>query len=297
MDYSALFLRSWHLIWRNKFTLILGIVIAALSGAAGENPLPRMLLGDRIPNMPQILTLPGPEALILWLFLKANEFGIPGLIAFVTLLLALLILVGVIVIVSRGALIAAAAAFDADQPISLKAALHAGWRKAWRLILIATIPPIPITLAAIIAVLIATGILFANGGSEFLNAAPDVQQRVRSLIILISVAVACPFAILTLLLSALSHLADRACVLEDARAVPAFHRGLEVVRANAGSALVLLVFQLALTLAANLILILPRIAASFCFPIVPILWIIVGLMRAYFITLWTLAWQRWTHPQ
>lgn len=305
MNYSSLFLRSWHLIWRNKFMLMFGILIAALSGAAGENPLPRLLLDGRLPSTPllpiprrlaQILVLPSPEAVIRWLFIQTIDYGIPGLIALISLILIILILIGVLIVVIRGALIAAAATLDADQPITFRAAIMEGWRKAWRLILIATIPPIPITIAAIIAVLIAIGIILANGGRDFLTASADVQQRVISIIALISLALACPFGVITFLLSALSHFADRACVLEDARAIPAFRRGWDVLSVNAGSVLVLLIFQLAITAAANILLFIPRAAASFCFPLVPILWLAVGLMRAYFITLWTLAWQRWTAP-
>jgi hypothetical protein len=300
MDYSDLFERAWRIVWRNKFMLVLGVLIAVLSGE-GDSGLLRNVLArfrniPQMPKVPEIVSLPTPLELTQILFERAIPYGIAGIAAVILLILLVLIVIGVIAIVARGAIIYAASTIDMDQPITVLGAIRAGWRKAWQLILIATIPPIPITLAGIIIVLIATVMLYRAGGSEFLNAPVEMKRRIIGGLLAVSAIIACPFGLITGLLGLVRHFADRACVLEDKKAILSFRRGWEVLRANAGSALLFVLFQLGIELVARSVLTLPRFIAGFCVLITPLLWVVLGVLRAYFTTLWTLVWRRWTHP-
>jgi hypothetical protein len=222
--------------------------------------------------------------------------GIPGWIGLTALLLLVLIALGVLVIVARGGLIAAAAAIDAGGTPGLGGALRAGWRKAWRLIIIASIPPIPITVAAILVTLLALFTVQRAGGIEAIQSVGPSWVQVRAGLILAATCLIVPLGVVTWALGLLRHLADRACVLDNAPVLDAYQRAWTVFRQNLKPVVFLLLVQIVLDAVLSLILFVPRLVMAVCALAAPIVWVVGGIARTYFITLWTLAWQLWVEP-
>jgi hypothetical protein len=201
------------------------------------------------------------------------------------------ILVSVIAIVAKGALIASAGAVDVS--IGIGAALQAGWRKAWRLLLIASIPPIPVTIAAILIVVLATIVIQQAGGVDALSDSAELRQQIGGGLLIASMVILFPFSIATYALGLLSTLADRACMLEDRRVIESYRRGWEMLRANMASAVLLALLHLIAGSVIGSALALPGLLVMVCFAVAPLLWIAHGIEKAFFVTLWTLAWQEW----
>ncbi len=99
---------------------------------------------------------------------------------------------------------------------------------------------------------------------------------------------------MAVVLGALEVFADRACMLEDRGIFGSYRRGLQVLLANFGPALVLFLIQIAIGLAIAVVGLLPGIVLAVCCLLWPLLFLVQGAISAYFSTVWTLAWRRWT---
>jgi hypothetical protein len=306
MDFSALIERTFRLVWKHKLLLVLGVLLAALSGSGASDSLllNAIPLGelqrelDFLPTLPSLPRLPAPRLgeLLRELYGLAGRLGVAGLIMLTATLLIIGVIVGVLVIVLRGGLIAASAEADQTGETSLRSALRQGWHHTWRLILIASVPAIPITLAAIAAVLISWIAIRQTGGLETLRLAGEVRRALGVRLLLVSILVLCPFSLVTAALSMLRPFADRACILEDRGAFASYRRGWEVLRAHPGDAILLALFQLVVQVAVGSLVSIPRLAAAVCIAAAPLLWVLFGIFRAYFLALWTLAWREWMPP-
>jgi len=303
MEYSRLFERAWRTVWTHKFLLILGIIIGAFSNpdsgffrnAFFQERLQRQFPGLTIPGFESQTPSPGlPGHPFQLLFNLASRFGIGGWVALIVLVLLVLILIGIILLLARGMIIAGSAEADAAGSTSFGSAFRTAWNRLLRLILIASIPPIPITIAAIIIVIIATFVIRRAGGIAMLSTPGEIRQQLGLTLILISALIALPFALITSVLALLRGLADRACVTENRATIDSFRRGWHVAKENAGPVLILALFQLGIQIIAGAVLILPRFLAGFCLLLAPILWIVYGIMHTYFLSVWTLAWHEWT---
>ncbi len=306
MNLSDQIERAFRLAWKHKMLLSLGILLAALSGSGASDslllnaiPLQRIQreLGGivTLPNLPR---LPAPRLgeLLREVYGLAGQFGIGGLIALTITLLIIGVIVGVLVIVLRGGLIAASAEADQTGETSLRSALRQGWRSTWRLIVIASVPAIPITIAAIAAALIGWVVVRQAGGFNTLALAGEVRRAFGVRLLMLTILVLCPFSLVTTALSLLRPFADRACILEDRGALTSYRRGWEVLRAHPGDAILLALFQLVVQVAVGSLVSIPRLAAAVCFIAAPLLWIVFGLFRTYFLVVWTLVWRGWTQP-
>jgi uncharacterized membrane protein len=83
-------------------------------------------------------------------------------------------------------------------------------------------------------------------------------------------------------------------MLEDLGVFGSYRRGLEVLLENFGPAVVLFLIQIAIGIAIAVVGFLPGILLALCCVLWPLLILVQGGIAAYFSTMWTLAWKRWT---
>jgi hypothetical protein len=206
--------------------------------------------------------------------------------------LALLAALAAVWAVAIGALIKGAELGSNGTPGALRGALNSGLRSAWRLIVIASIPPIPL-LASLILSTIGVGIYLhmvtARGDVEGILIALLTTPSLRPLLIACNV----PFALLTLGLLLLQTLALRACVLDDLAPGMAYRTAWRVLRCRLYPVTSLTLLCLALAVGATLALIGASLLLNHALLIrLPAL-ILHGGVRAFTGVTWTLAWLKW----
>lgn len=111
------------------------------------------------------------------------------------------------------------------------------------------------------------------------------------------VALMCLFCLLTplwILFDVMRIFAMRACMLDDTAVFASYRRGWQVVSANLGSALILLLIRFGFAIALAIVLFLPTAVMAVCCLLWPLLLLINGSLTAYFSAVWTLAWREWT---
>ncbi|MCJ7550430.1 MAG: hypothetical protein MUQ30_12195 [Anaerolineae bacterium] len=299
MDYGRLLRRAWDIIWAHKFLILLGLLVA-LVGTGGsasgtgfrfdgsdfdfDGRMPRDFREFRdfpgMPEMPQFRDTP-------------QDWGIPvlaGIVAIVAICIGAvfgLALWGVST-TARGGLISGVDTITAGGTSSFGQAFGAGWQRIWQLLGIGIAPAIP-GLLIFIAGLGMTGVLALAsqvfGGNSF-ALAPGVGA--------ILIPVLCILVPIALVLNLLRTFANRACMLEDLGVFAAYKRGLNVLIANIGPAIVLFVIQIGINIALGLLMLLPGLLMALCCILWPVLIVIEGTKAAYFSALWTLAWKEWT---
>ena len=190
--------------------------------------------------------------------------------------------------ISRGGLIHAVNEIELGNPTDFSDAFRAGWQKGWRLIGIGVIPMIPGLL------LLITGLisLVTYGGFEVLSRGDFYPAGVGVFLPLIVLAAI--FLPVMLILSLLRNFANRACMLDDQDVLDAYRRGFEVLGDNLGPAVVLFLLQMALSFGIGIMMLIPGILIALCCLLWPLFLLIQGAFKAYYSTLWTLAWREWT---
>ena len=283
MDYGKLLNRAWTIIWEHKFLILLGILVAfgSSSGSglsSGSQSIPRSEGEWQMP--PEWRGMPFPPAEVM---------GMPALPVLIIVLLAgLALIIGlaiwVISTLARGALINGASQIDAGDRSSFGETFSAALQKGWTLLGIGIFPAIP----AFFLLLTSLG-----AAGAYLGISPvfsNMGQAGPRTVWLIFGTLVCLILPITLALNLLRTFANRACMLEDCGVLAAYRRGFNVLVDNFGSALVLFLIQIGIGLVLALGLLLP----SLCCLLWPLLLLVQGGIAAYFSTLWTLAWQRWT---
>ncbi len=286
MDYGNLFSKAWDLVWKNKFMILLGVLVViggaggggGTQGAAGGNGVdfqqpPRFYFESPFQNL-NLPVLP--------------MIGI-GILAVIVVIFALA--VWVIGTTSRGGLIFGANSLSQGQTTTFGESFQAGWSKALRLIGIGIVPAIPVLLLMVIA-LSSVGIY---GGFSHVIQEGEIITAPRTGDFLWPIGLlACLLVPLTLLLSLLRTFANRACMLEDLGIFESYRRGFEVLVENLGPAIVLFLIQIAISIGIWIVLLLPGILIALCCFLWPLLLLIQGTFAAWYSTLWTLAWNQWT---
>jgi len=286
VDYSKLFSKAWDLVWKNKFLILLGALVAIGSGGGGggsqrvagerngfdlKNPLN---FNFQVPF--QDLGLPVPTMIVA------------GILAVIVLLIGLAL--WVLSITSRGGLISGVNALSQGRQSTFGDAFQAGWSKILRLIGIGIIPVIPLMLLGIIG-LSSMGIY---GGLQHVINSGEVITAPRTGLFLPVGVLTCFLLPLALALSLLRTFANRACMLENTGVIESYRRGSEVLTGNLGPAIVLFLIQIAISIGIWLVLLLPGILIALCCLLWPLLLLIQGAFAAWYSTLWTLAWNQWT---
>jgi hypothetical protein len=302
MDYSRLLNRAWEIIWRYPFLILMG-VLAAFSGSPGGGgggggtgfqfggrETPQQM--PEFPQMPQMPQMPEMAPFQMPPFDGAGPWLGAGA-ALGLLLVCLALIIGIVLwivgTIARGGLVAGVDTIESGGTSRFGEAWRAGQQRAGSLIGISLVPAIP-ALILFIGGLGSVGIfgvsLYALG-----------EQAVRFPL----AALAGVFGLLTcivlpiaLILGLLRTFAERACMLEGLGVVDSYRRGVEVLMANLGTAVVLFLIQIVISLVVGLVLLIPGAIVALCFLLWPLLWLVNGFIAAYFSTLWTLAWREWT---
>jgi hypothetical protein len=288
MDYGDLLSRAWNIIWEHKFLILLGVLVALGSGGGGGastggnvvfNQPPRE--GAPIPELPQMpdLRVVGPVLAAL------------AIIAAVVLVV-IAVAVWVVSIIARGGLIAGADTVDAGGSSSFAQAWNAGWRKGWRLLGIGVLPAIPALILVVVAIVSAVAY---TGAARVVG--PQFGIPNLGAIGIVVAAVSCLLVPIAVVLGLLQTFANRACMLEDLGVFGSYRRGVEVLFQNFGPAVVLFLIQIAIGIVIAIVGFLPGILLALCCVLWPLLILFQGAVSAYFSTMWTLAWRRWTGSQ
>jgi len=281
-------MRAWTIVWENKFLILLGIVVAVGSGGggggagsgggsssgSGESSF-QLPFGD-LPEFRAQIGL--PEVLIALVALVVISFAF--LVA---------ILLWIAATIARGGLIAGVDVIEGGGVSGLAAAWSAGWAKRWLLLGIGIVPAVPGLLLAL-AGLATAGVLAGLWGwlGENVSVTAGIGLGVPFMVL------ACILVPVALLLSLLRTFANRACMLEDLGVIASYQRGLNVLVANLGPAIILFLLQVGIRIALGVVLFLPGLMMLLCCILWPLLLAIKGTVTSYFSTLWTLAWRAWT---
>jgi hypothetical protein len=296
MDYGQLLSRTWNIVWENKFLILLGVLVAL--GSGGNNSISQVSNFDSQgletgveiptppPEMPEVPEFQRPEGPFPSLLR-----GIPTVLILVLGILAVFLglVIWVVSTTAQGGLIAGASAIDAGGGSSFSMAWRAGWQRIGRLLGISILPALPILVGGalgLILFLTSAGVMTALGE----RAGLPVMGGGAAILGLLG----CILLPITLVLGLLSTFANRACMLEDLGVFEAYRRGFSVLTGNFGPALVLFLIQVGINLALGVALILPGLLSLLCCLLWPLLILVQGGIEAYFSTLWTLAWRRWT---
>jgi hypothetical protein len=291
MDYSNLLSRAFNIVWEHKFLILLGILVAlgssggfSGSGISGNRNFrgPRGEFDFQPPrgDMPEF-----PEF--------GRDLGVPVLAGVLVLvLIGIAFVIGIVVWVvstlARGGLIAGASAVDSGMVTDFGQAFSVAWQRVWTLLGIGIIPAIP-TLILLIGGLGMAGVFAVTSGA--FGGRAGVYPRGGLFLALGGLTcVAIPFA---MALNFVRAFANRACILEGLGVWDAYKRGVAVLLENIGPALILFLLQIAINIGLGIVMV-PLTLMALCCILWPILLVIQGAIAAYFSTLWTLAWRRWT---
>ena len=287
MDYGNLLTKTWDIIWKNKFLILLGVLVALSGvGGSGGNPAQFTSSGNDLDwqNFPRFDYEYGSPIQNLDLPLIA--------VGGIVLLVVFLFLVGLVFwtlgTISRGGLISAVNEIELGNPTNFSEAFRAGWQKGWRLIGIGLVPAVP----GFVLFLIGVATLMVFGGLEVLSRG-DFSPA--GLWVFLPVAVlACILVPVMLILSLLRVFANRACMLEDQNVISSYRRGFEVLGDNLGPAALLFLLQMAISFGIGIMMLIPGMLIALCCFLWPVLLLVGGGVTAYYSTLWTLAWREWT---
>lgn len=291
MDYGNLFKRAWDIIWNNKFLILLGILVA-LGGSGGGgvsstiNFSSDLLDGD----------IPSPFTYNFDTPYFNGDLGSLAVVAIILLVL-LMMVVGlafwVITTISQGGLIFGADKINQGGITNFSEAFSMGWKRVMRLIGIGLVPAIPMLLLAFFGLI---SLFLYVGPGRWIDGG-IAQQASNWVFAGIAMVLICVLGLASTVLGLLSTLAYRACMLEDMGVIDSYRRGIEVLRQELGSVIILFLLQLVVRIGIGLALFVPNILMSLCCVLWPVLLIVQGGIAAYFSTLWTLAWSEWTNSR
>lgn len=277
MNYQNLFSRAWDLIWKNKFMILLGMLVSIGGYGGGNSASQGVNDGGGINIIPPDFDLSAPF----------QSYGIPlSVVILGGFFFLMLLAFWVVGTIARGGLIFGADTISRGQNSTFAESFRAGWEKGWQLLGIGVIPAIPILLLIPVAFL---SLSFYQNNRIITEGTQSVGvPNVAVVIPIISVIL-----LVFLVLSLLRTFANRACVLEGTGVFGSYRRGMEVLTSNLGSAIVLFLLQIVISIALGLLLFVPGILIALCCFLWPLLLIAQGAFAAFYSTLWTLAWNTW----
>ncbi|MCJ7716901.1 MAG: hypothetical protein MUO54_10350 [Anaerolineales bacterium] len=288
MDYGKLFSKAWDIIWKNKFLILLGVLIALSGGGSnGGNPSLFTFSGDETDWQ----NFPGFD------FEYGNPFqnldlpliAIGGIVVLVLVLLLVSLVFWALGTISRGGLIGAVNEIEQGNSTNFSNAFQAGWQKGWRLIGIGLVPAIPGVVLAVLAII---SVVMLGGIDVFTQGEFHPAVGVGAFLPLI--VLSCIMLPVMLILSLLRVFANRACMLEDLDVIGSYRRGFEVLGDNLGPAALLFLLQIAISFGLGIMMLVPGILIALCCLLWPVFLLVEGGFTAYYSTLWTLAWNEWT---
>lgn len=305
-DFSAAIQRAWYCVWQNKFILFLSLLVILTSGRLFGGEALYGVVFRNFPaeelGLPQAMTfaLFGPELFpefepvdLVNIFIGLTEQTFAYILLGLVVFTILFFVIGLFWFIANGAIIEAVKRTILGEEAKLTTSVSAAWRRGWDLLIIASIPPIPILVGLIIAVIL-LGFYFRYVLDSRL---PLNSPQLLPVTLAVGVAlliVLVPLLLLTLLLAIIKPLADRACMFEGLATKPAYRRGWEIAKENSGPVFLLLLLQFIFRSAVGSVLAGPRILSSICIFIAPFLWVVYGVEHAMISAVWTSAWADWT---
>lgn len=304
MDFGALLRRAWDIVWDHKWLVLLGMIVAIGSGSGfqGRGSFPgRGGSGYQFGNGDFTWDQGDPTAPDFDFrdFEQNFDQNFEDVFPFLGLGLAILIpilciafLIGIALwgaaMIASGGLVAAVDQIEGGGTSSFGDAWRAGWANGWRLIGAGLIPAIPGLVLLIIVVALVAGFVGAASTINEMLGAVGVGMAITL------IAAICIVSLVSLVLNLLHTFAERAVMLEGAGVFESYGRGWEVIKNNAGPALILWLIQVGIGLGLGIILIVPSFLMALCCLLWPVLWLIGGAITTYFSTLWTLGYREWT---
>lgn len=295
MDFGAVLRRAWDLMWDYKWLVLLGVIIALGSGSSapsanfpGGGSGYDFSSGDFNNGNFDNFDMDQLERDFQDVF-PALGIGLAILIPIICIVVLIGLAFWAAAQIARGGLVAAVDTLDGGGASSFSDAWQAGWQKGWRLLGIGLIPAIPGLLLAIVVIALAAGFI----GAATVTAQEALAAAGAGMIITL-IAVICIVSLASLVLNLLRTFAERAAMLDDTGVFESYGRGWEVLKDNAGPALILFLIQVGIGIGLGLILFLPSLIMALCCIFWPVLLLISGIETTYFSTLWTLGYREWT---
>lgn len=260
MDYGNILRRSWNIIWNHKFMMVLGFLAALGSGISsnGGNNSGYTMDGSEFEAFPQVTENIGAIIATAGVLLL-------GLICF---LVVLGIILWFVRLTAQAGLIDAASRLDAGEKVTFGEAFSAGWQKIWQMVGLNLILFGVFILIAVVGIVIFAGAI----GASFAGAAgsgDDIAGLLAGLgvgFIALFCCLFCVLFVLGIIVSILYPFAQRAIVLEGMGVIDGIKRGWQVIRANLGEVIILLLIFLLIGFlvgAVTLALFIPVAALSF----------------------------------
>lgn len=280
MSYGEIVNRSVHIVWQNKFLILLGILASLGGGSFGGGGGGGAGNGGSSGDLGQFGDM-------------ADEFAALAL-GLLVALVCVIAIVGLVLwaisTIARGGLIAGVDAIESGEKSSFRQAWSAGWGRAGTLLGIGILPALPglVLFVAGVMALGAYGGIVALVGEE-LDAITGTAGIGLTLGLLTCIVVP-----VVLVLSIVRNFAERACMLENLGVIDSYRRGLAVLQGNLGEAVLLFLLQIAIFLVLGIALFIPGIIVVICCFLWPLLLIAQGAGSAFVSSLWTLAWRNWT---
>jgi hypothetical protein len=248
MDYGNLLSRAWRIVWNNKFLLVLGFLAALGSGGGNGGGGPNVNFGGRDFDLP-----PGTADNIDRF---VSQFG-PLFAGLICLGVVLGIVLWLVRLVAQAGLISAASRIDAGEKVTLGEAFSAGTSKLGRMVGINVLMYGPFTLLG----LIAAGFGIITAGTAVLNEMSvggprDIEGLLggMSIIIFCVICLLCLLLPLLLVVTAIYPFAQRGAVLNDLGVIDSIRHGWNVLRANLGEIILLIVIFVVIGIAFGVVL-------------------------------------------
>jgi len=285
MDYGNLFSRAWDILWKNKFLILLGIlVVLGGSSSSGGNQSGALFQSDDFNNWQD---MPRFEFAEPFQNVDLSFIAIGGIFLLVLILLVVGLSFWALGTISRGGLIDAVNDLDVGKTTNFQQAFRAGWQKGWKLIGIGLIPAIPgliLLVASVVTLVFYSGVeVFTRGNPSWIGAGTFLPL----------IVLGCLLIPVMLILSLLRTFANRACMLEDLGVIASYRRGFEVLGNNLGPVVILFFLQVAISIGIGIMMLIPGLLIALCCLLWPLFLLVEGSFKAFYSTLWTLAWNEW----
>lgn len=240
MDYGNLLKRSWDIVWNNKFLFVLGFLAALGSGGGGSNANGNFNYQFGPDDVPSEML---DQVTRFWAQYGALVIGLACLGFIIAIILWLVRLA------AQASLISAVERIEAGEKMTFGEAFSAGVGKLGRMVGLNVVMYGPFTLFG----LLAAGAGLATAWTAFSSAAAGASQSdIEAIfggigIFWVCIAcVACLIVPLMLFVSVIYPFAQRGTILRDLSVMDSIRHGWQLVKANAGDVVLLVVLFIVL---------------------------------------------------
>ena len=250
MDFGNLFSRAWRICWHNKFLFVLGFLAALGSGSVGSGSTPQANFSFSEDELP-----PGMEQNLERFFTEIVAVGVPLLVTLLCLALFAGLILWLVRLSAQAGLISAASRLDAGATVGLGEAFRTGIGYLARMVGLNLLLYGPFILVGLLAAGFGFFSFFGIFASEITTGSPPPEQIMGGfgLLALCLCLLACILVPIWVLVAVIYPFAQRGLVLGNLGVVQSIRHGWDVVRANAGEILILILFFLVLGLLSGIV--------------------------------------------